>query len=162
MAASEVVDELAKKGLTYLEGSILWYLRGGEVSPEDLEPSSKTKTFRHEYSAFAGKKEVYVEDLEVKDWVRVDRIIDKLGQPKINSLLKHLEDLELITSKLVGPPRYYMRAKEYKLTSLGECLVNTQSENIRNARRIKKIELDIEKLKKAPCYLSQDDLRIIH
>lgn len=161
MFANEMVDELVKNGLTYQEGSILWYLRGGEVSPEGLEPTSKTKTFRHEYSSFAGKRKIYVEDLEVKDWVRVDRIMDKLGQPKINSLLKHLENLGLITSKLVDPPRYYMEAKEYKLTSLGECLVDTYTETIRNARRIKKIKLDIEKLKRASCYHSQDDLRNI-
>ncbi|MCF7891168.1 hypothetical protein K9M78_08125 [Candidatus Bipolaricaulota bacterium] len=162
MSANEMVDELAKKGLSYQEGSILWYLRGGDVSPEGLEPSSETKTFRHEYPTYTGREEVYVEDLEVRDWVRVDRIMDKLGQPKINSLLKHLENLGLITSELVDPPRYYMEAKEYKLTSLGECLVNTQSENIRNAKRIKKIKLDIEKLKRAPCYHFQDDLRNIH
>lgn len=158
MHTTKVMEELARRGLIHLEASILWYLRGGELPLEELGPSRKTITFRHEQSAFAGEEEFYVEDLKLRDWVRIDRIMARIGQPQIDSSLKRLEDLELINRKPVDAPKHYMAARKYKLTDWGKCLVDSQTERIRKARDSEKIELDTEKLTSEPCYPPKDEL----
>ncbi|MEF8798731.1 MAG: hypothetical protein V5A79_04880, partial [Candidatus Bipolaricaulota bacterium] len=152
MHIDEALEELAAGGLTYLEGAILWYLRGGMISQENLEGINRPRSYPAGCSGYT-EEEVDMENLDLGGWVRVDRLMDALGQPELTHPLERLEELNLIESKLAEPPRHYMESKKYQLTDWGACLVDSQPEKISNVTRSATIELDTEKLERE-CYFS--------